>query len=194
MMNTPQKQPMRGQMSAPTTPVQRMYPPQQQVYTPQHKQPQQRMNPNNMQLVQQNPVYNNNSMVLATPRGGRGSRGPRGGGVGARGVRGGRGRAKVLNDGWSSVEERGAGGDAFSFGKTTVTQYICNICKGQYKSHSSLLTHQVRTHGRQKKVGMGRKPKNQSTSDFPNPVDMEFYEDGVEEDEEYAYDDDDYGQ
>lgn len=54
--------------------------------------------------------------------------------------------------------------DGYSYGKQTVTNYICNICSAVYKNHSSLLTHQVKVHGRQKKEGKGR-PKMQLAYD-----------------------------
>ena len=86
-----------------------------------------------------------------------------------------RGKGRGRGEGWWNIEESGAGGDGYSFGKQTVVQYVCNICKGVYNSHSGLLNHQVRNHGRQKKIGVGRKPKNQSSS-F-NGVDQTYYED-----------------
>ena len=49
--------------------------------------------------------------------------------------------------------------DGYSFGKQVVTNYVCNICGVKYKHHCSLLTHQVRAHGRQKKK-TGRRPRN----------------------------------
>lgn len=55
-----------------------------------------------------------------------------------------------------SMSVRARSVDGYSYGKQTVTNYICNICNAVYKNHSSLLTHQVKVHGRQKKEGMGR--------------------------------------
>lgn len=49
--------------------------------------------------------------------------------------------------------------DGFSYGKLTVTNYVCNICGAQYRQQCNLLTHQVRVHGREKKRGTGRRPK-----------------------------------
>ena len=51
-----------------------------------------------------------------------------------------------------------AGGDSYSYGKVTITNYVCNLCGVVYKHHCNLLTHQVRVHGRQKKRGAGRPP------------------------------------
>lgn len=61
-----------------------------------------------------------------------------------------------------SLSVRARSVDGYSYGKQTVTNYICNICNAVYKNHSSLLTHQVKVHGRQKKEGMGR-PRMRST-------------------------------
>lgn len=49
--------------------------------------------------------------------------------------------------------------DGFSYGKLTVTNYVCNLCGTQYKHQCNLLTHQVRVHGREKKKNIGRRPK-----------------------------------
>lgn len=73
--------------------------------------------------------------------------------------------------------------DGFSYGKQTVTQYICNICGVVYKNHSSLLTHQVKTHGRQKKAGVGRRPKHSEDYDEEDVQGM----DGA-----YGYGEDEY--
>jgi len=48
--------------------------------------------------------------------------------------------------------------DGFSYGKQTVTNYVCNLCSASYKHHCNLLTHQVRIHGRPKKQ-LGRPPR-----------------------------------
>ena len=112
--------------------------------------------------------------------------------------RGLRSRGRTASDGWSSVEQAGEGG--YTFGKETVVQYVCNICKGHYKSHSSLLNHQVRNHGRQKKVGVGRKPKQATIPAQATTADYEHYDGRMEEEEEEeeyeegGYDDYDYSQ
>ena len=77
--------------------------------------------------------------------------------------------------------------DGYSYGKQTVTNYICNMCEAVYKNHSSLLTHQVKVHGRQKKVGVGRRPKNQE-GNYGSVGEGEVDEGGEDEGD---YDDDD---
>lgn len=83
-----------------------------------------------------------------------------------------RGGAARMSRGATSVRTRTL--DGYSYGKQTVTNYICNLCQAVYKNHSSLLTHQVKIHGRQKKEGKGR-PKMQQA---------DMYEDDDDEDED----------
>lgn len=82
-----------------------------------------------------------------------------------------RGGPARMSRGSSSVRTRTL--DGYSYGKQTVTNYICNLCQAVYKNHSSLLTHQVKVHGRQKKEGKGR-PKMQA----------DMYDDDDDEDED----------
>jgi len=54
--------------------------------------------------------------------------------------------------------------DFSSLAALTVTKYICNMCSVEYKHYRTLLTHQIKAHGREKKEGVGRKPKNTNTT------------------------------
>src|SRR6218665_197828 len=38
----------------------------------------------------------------------------------------------------------------------TVTKYVCNLCDATFNHHCTLLTHQVRKHGRKKNARRGR--------------------------------------
>jgi len=69
--------------------------------------------------------------------------------------------------GGASQSVTGQASDGFSYGKLTVTNYVCNICNAQYKHHCNLLTHQIKAHGREKKKGTGRPLKN-AASQLPN--------------------------
>jgi hypothetical protein len=52
------------------------------------------------------------------------------------------------------VKENGG----FSYGKMVEMSYVCNLCGKRFRHQCSLLTHQVRIHGREKKKNMGRRP------------------------------------
>jgi len=65
-----------------------------------------------------------------------------------------------------SVQPSSGGKNECSFAKFTVTNYVCNICSVQYTKHCSLLNHQVRVHGRERKRGVGRRPKGAAEDTF----------------------------
>lgn len=54
----------------------------------------------------------------------------------------------------------------------TVTKYVCNICDATFNHHCTLLTHQVRKHGRQKNARRGR-PSAYAVPSFDHH-DLEF--------------------
>jgi len=95
-------------------------------------------------------------------------------------MRGGGGGPR-MSRGSSSVRTRTL--DGYSYGKQTVTNYICNLCQAVYKNHSSLLTHQVKVHGRQKKEGKGR----------PKMLPADMYEEEEDDDDDEDADMDSMG-
>lgn len=49
----------------------------------------------------------------------------------------------------------------------TVTKYVCNLCDATFNHHCTLLTHQVRKHGRKKNARRGRPAMYLSTTAMP---------------------------
>lgn len=81
----------------------------------------------------------------------------------------GQARTKPAGRGGLRAKVETQASDGFSYGKLTMTKYVCNICGASYKHQCNLLTHQVRVHGRQKKK-TGRRPKNADPDDELGPM------------------------